>query len=315
MLRLPVLLMAGLVLGLLATACGGGGDGGQQRLVVAVQPTQASSEILEKSRPLEQFLESRLPGVDVEIYVPTSYAGLVEALRFGQAQVAFMSAWPSYLAVSLADAQLVLAEVREVIHDDRKVEAPYYYSYWVVRNDSPYQSLQEMRGKRACFPSPISTSGYVAPMGRLVELNLLSRPERGEVDPKQFFSEVIFGGGYQQCWQALRAGQVDVTVIAGDVSESLYREVLANTRILEQQGPVPSHGVVFSKDLQEPLRTQVLEAIEALGAPEHRDLMRQFISAIFVGFQRTTAQEHLGTLQQYLREAGLQYTERVTVGG
>lgn len=284
----------------------------KQRLVLAIQPTMAASEMLEKAKPLEQFLEAQLGGkVDVEVYVPTSYAAVVEALRFGQAQVAFMSAWPAQLAVQMAGAQVALAEVREVIHGQEKVEAPYYYSYWVVLKDSPYPDLASLQGKRACFPSPISTSGYVAPLGRLVELGYLTVAEGKEADPKAFFGEVLFGGGYAQCWQALKQGQVDVTIIAGDVSEKLYREVLAGTRFLEEQGPIPSHAVVVSKDLQEPLRTQVIAAIEGLGASEHRDLMRSFISSIFVRFQSTTAQEHLATLQRYLKLAGLKFTERL----
>lgn len=282
-----------------------------QRLVVAIQPTLTASEMLEKAKPLEQYLEGRLPGVDVEVYVPLSQAGVIEAVRFGQAHVAFMGAWPAMLAVTRADATLALAEVREVIHDDRKVEETYYYSYWIVPTGSPYTALDQLGGKSACFPSPVSGSGYVGPMGKLVELGLVNKPQQGEVDPKQFFREVIFGGGYSQCWTALKSGQVDVTVIAGDVSESLYREVLANTRVLEQQGPLPSHGVVLSKDLQEPLRSQAVSAIEGLGAPEYRDLMRSFISGIFVGFQRTNAQTHLGPFQSYLEKTGLAFTERL----
>lgn len=302
----PILVLVGLVL----AACGGSAPG-RERLVVAIQPTLASSEMLEKAKPLERFLEERLGNVDVEVYIPTSYAGVVEALRFGQAHVAFMSAWPAHLAVQLGGADLALAEVREVIHGDRKVEAPYYFSQWVVPTQSPYRSLAELRGKRACFSSPISTSGYVAPMGRLIELGLLPRPAKGEAEPKGFFGEVLFGGGYQQCWVALRAGQVDVTIIAGDVSERLYSEVLANTRTLEQQGPIPSHGVVLGKGLKEPLRSRTVEAIEALGAPEHRDLMRGFISSIFVGFRRASYQEHLGSLRQYLELSKLAFTERI----
>jgi len=294
----------------LSSACRSGPEA-KERLVLAIQPTLATSEVLEKAKPLERFLEERLGNVDVEVYTPTSYAGVVEALRFGQADVAFLSAWPAALAVQLAGADLALAEVREVIIDEKKVEAPYYFSYWVVPKDSPYRALTELRGKRACFASPISTSGYVGPVGRLIELGLVPRPEKGEADPKKFFGDAIFGGGYQQCWEALKSGQVDVTIIAGDVSEKLYNEVLANTRTLEKQGPLPSHGVVFSKDLKEPLRSRVVEAIEALGAPEHRPLMRGFISSTFVGFKRTTFQEHLGALRQYLELSGLKFTEKI----
>lgn len=281
------------------------------KLVIAVQPTFAVAEMMEKVKPLEAFLEERLGDVDVEIYIPLSQAGVIEALRFGHAQVAFLGPWAANLAVELAGAELGLAEVREVVFADRKSEATHYFSYWVVAASSPYRTLAEMRGKRACFPSPVSGSGYVAPLGRLLELNLLDRAAGSEADPKQFFGEVLFAGGYGQCWQALKSGQVDVSIIAGDVPEKLYNEVLANSRVLEQQGPLPSHAVLLSKELKEPLRSRAVEAIAALGAAEHRALMRQFISGLFIGFQKTDAATHLGAFRQYLGLTGLRFTERM----
>lgn len=311
-----------LILGSLLGGCAGSGSQespgqreGRAKLVVALQPTVAAAELLEKARSLETFLENELSStgekVDVEMYVPLSQAGVVEALRFGQAHAALMGSWPALLATELGGGELVLAEVREVMVDGEKREAPSYYSYWVVLRDSPYASLDVLRGKRVCFPSPVSSSGYLAPLARLVELGLLSRPEKGEVDPRQFFGEVIFGGGYAQCWESLRQGQVDVTVIAGDVPEKLYREVLAATRVLEKQGPLPSHGLVVSGELKEPVRSRVVEAFLKLNAPEHRNLMRQLVSGIFVRFERRTGEEHLGSLKGFLELTGLKFTERL----
>jgi phosphonate transport system substrate-binding protein len=285
---------------------------GQNKLVIAIQPTVASDEMLSKAKPLQQFIQKELGGkTNVEIYVPSSYAAVVESLRFGHAHMAFMSAWPAQLAVRLGGAEVALAEVRQVLHGKEKVDAPYYYSYWVVGPDSPYKDLPSLKGKTACFPSPISTSGFVAPMGRMVEMNLLQPGEGKEADPKAFFKEVLFGGGYGQCWQALKQGQVDTTIIAGDVPEKLYNEVLAGTRTIEQQGPIPSHAVVLSKELKDPLRARTVKTVTKLGAPEHRDLMRTFISSIFVGFKPTSANEHLGSLQKFLKLANLKYTERL----
>lgn len=284
----------------------------QGKLVVAIQPSVSSDDMLKKARPLEKFLRDGLGGkTDVQVYVPSSFAAVVESLRFGHAQVAFMSAWPAQLAVQLGGAEVALAEIREVLHGTKKVEAPYYFSYWIVQKDSTYQNLQALKGKTACFPSPISTSGYVAPIGRLVELNLIQTQEGKEADPKTFFKEVLFGGGYGQCWQALKQGQVDTTVIAGDVPEKLYNEVLGATRIIETQGPIPSHAVVLSKELKDPLRSRAVQTVIQLGAPDQRELMRSFISSIFVGFKPTTAAEHLGSLNRYLKLANLKFTERL----
>ena len=304
--------LCGLILSIASVALMPNSGIAQNKLVIAIQPTVVSDEMLAKAKPLQQFIEKGLGGkTKVEIYVPSSYAAVVESLRFGHAHMAFMSAWPAQLAVRLAGAEVALAEVRQVLHGKEKVDAPHYYSYWVVAPDSPHKDLRSLKGKSACFPSPISTSGFVAPMGRMVEMNLLQPGEGKEADPKAYFKEVLFGGGYGQCWQALKQGQVDTTIIAGDVPEKLYNEVLAGTRTIEQQGPIPSHAVVLSKELKEPLRARALQTVTQLGAPQHRDLMRTFISSIFVGFKPTTANEHLGSLQKFLKLANLKYTERL----
>jgi phosphonate transport system substrate-binding protein len=283
----------------------------QEKLVVAIQPSVSSDEMLKKAQPLEKFLRDGLGGkTDVQVYVPSSFAAVVESLRFGHAQVAFMSAWPAQLAVRLGGAEVRWLRSGKPFMNE-KVEAPYYFSYWIVQKNSSYQNLQALKGKTACFPSPISTSGYVAPIGRLAELNLIQTQERKEADPKTFFKEVLFGGGYGQCWQALKQGQVDTTVIAGDVPEKLYNEVLGATRIIETQGPIPSHAVVLSKELKEPLRSRAVQTVIQLGAPDQRELMRSFISSIFVGFKPTTAAEHLGSLNRYLKLANLKFTERL----
>jgi ABC-type phosphate/phosphonate transport system substrate-binding protein len=77
----------------------------QGKLVVAIQPSVSGDEMLKKAQPLEKFLREGLGGkTDVQVYVPSSFAAVVESLRFGPAQIAFMSAWPAQLAVQLGGA-------------------------------------------------------------------------------------------------------------------------------------------------------------------------------------------------------------------
>src|SRR5918998_4655013 len=246
-------------------------------VTIAIQPTAQAADIQAQGQQLEQFLEERT-GYDIQIYVPLSYAGAVEALRFGQADVAFMSAWPSYLAVNRANASLELAEVREVITNDTLTNATNYFSYWVTRPDSPANSLQDLRDMRAAFPSPRSTSGYVMPMYALVNQSLVQvDPEEG-VDPESFFSEVLFAGGYAQSWEALRNGVVDVSIIAGDVSEDLYFEVLNNTKVIHAQGPTPSHGVVFNNEIEPSVKDNIKAALLEIGNEESsRQIMVDFV--------------------------------------
>src|SRR5687767_10631257 len=111
--------LAGVLL-LTAGACSsnkvGGTPGAQatpaaSKIVIAVQPTNTPEQLAADAKGLEQFLTQRL-GRPVEIVFPTTYAGVIEALRFGHAHAAFMSAWPLSLAQRRANADVVLAEVR-----------------------------------------------------------------------------------------------------------------------------------------------------------------------------------------------------------
>lgn len=314
---LPLLLALGISASGFTTIQIAAASVGQQQeppntVTIAIQPTAQAADIQAQGQQLEQFLEERT-GYDIQIYVPLSYAGVVEALRFGQADVAFMSAWPSYLAVNRANASLELAEVREVIINNTLTDAPYYFSYWVTRPDSPANSLQDIRGMRAAFPSPLSTSGYVMPMYTLVNQSIIQVEAGEEVEPESFFSEVLFAGGYAQGWEALRNGAVDVSIIAGDVNEELYFEVLNNTKVIQEQGPIPSHGVVFNNDIDPTVKENLKSALLEIGNDDSsRQIMRDLVSAIFVGFQETTAEEHLASLNRALNATGLAFTEEIS---
>jgi len=276
-------------------------DPSKEVIVIALQPTSAPQNISAKGTELEAFLEDRMAGVDVQIYIPTDSTLVVASLKSGQAQAAFMGAWPAVLAGRETGSEIVLAERREVTIGSNATVETFYYSYYVSMADRGYDDLNDARGQKACYTSKTSTSGYLFPLARLIQTGRIAAPQAGTAaDPKGFFSEVTFAGSYQACWEALRQGHVDVGIIAGDVSRTLYDQVLAATDVLETNGPVPSHTVVFSKDFKDPLRTQLRDALLELGQPQHRALMRSLVSGIFVEFVVTDTQQHAAGLEQAL---------------
>lgn len=273
-------------------------------VTLALQPTDNAQAIAARASELERFLETTMAegGVDADVvvHVPLSAAGVVEALRFGHADVAMLSAWPATLAAERAGARIVLAEQREVMIGDDATVGPSYRSYHVVMRDSPHHTLADLKGATIAYSSPTSTSGYVFPLAKLVEEGLVARPTAGHpADPKEHFGEVIFAGGYRQAWEALRHGQVDVAVTAGDVPASLYQEVLSETRVVAEQGPIPSHAVVYAKDFTGAPADALTRAFLALKG-EHRDVMRELVSGIFVSFEETTTEAHVAGLASAL---------------
>ena len=286
------------------------------KIVLAIQPTDNADVIQNKAPEMERFLEARMKehGVeaDVEIYVPLSTVGVVEALRFGHADAAMMSAWPMVLANTKAGAEVALAEQREIIIGTEPQVQPYYYSYYVVLEDSPYQTLAELKGKSVAYTSPASTSGYIFPVAKLVEDGLIPAPAAGkEADPAAHFGKVHMAGGYGQAWEALKAGQVDVAVLAGDINAKLYNEVLNGTRIVATQGPVPSHGVVYAKDFQGSAASEALTKAFLDMKGDQKDLMRKLVSGIFVEFKETTTAEHTAGLAGAISATGLKFGDKL----
>ncbi|HWG91085.1 MAG TPA: PhnD/SsuA/transferrin family substrate-binding protein, partial [Candidatus Thermoplasmatota archaeon] len=130
-------------------------------------------------------------------------------------------------------------------------------------------------------------------------------------DPKEFFGEVVMAGSYDNAWKALQEGQVDVAVIAGDVKESTYRTVMNNTRVVETQGPVPSHAVVYAEDFKGTELANKLTAALLELKDDKQPLMRQLMSGIFVRFEETTSAEHGAGLKVALDRVGGDYGAKI----
>lgn len=300
-----------LVAAVLAAGCAApAAPAGKEKIVLAVAPTDNAAKIQASSAALEAFLEERT-GADVTIHIPLSYAGIVETMRFGHAHVAMLGAWPAQLAASRAGAEVVLAEKREVSIGDKAEVQPFYFSYYVVKKDSPIQTLADLRGKTVALTSPSSTSGYIYPIARLVELGLVkAAADKVEANPQEFFGKVVLAGSYAAAWEQLKSGKVDAAVIAGDVSAKLYREVLDETRVVEQQGPVPSHAVVFAKGLDPAVAAKLKAAFLDLKG-DKQQIMRDLVSGIFVEFTETTTEQHMGSLAKALELTGLKFGEKL----
>lgn len=276
-------------------------------VVVALQPT-TNPDVLAKVPALEALLEDTAAGrgldLDVTLVTPPDYESVIEGMRNGEIDGAFMPAWPAALANQQAGAEVVLAERREVFVGDDPIVMTFYYSHYIVPKDSPYQSLEELRGKRVAYTSTTSTSGYVFPVKELVDRDLIPAAATVPARPDAFFGEILMAGGYGKAWQKLEAGEADVAVLAGDISADLYNQIRANTRTLSTHGPIPSHGVVFAPHLQGAQREALL-ATFLESSPAQKELMREMVSATFVSYTPTTTRTHLSELQNALFDTGL----------
>ncbi len=65
-------------------------------LTIGFIPVEKADELTPKAQALEQFLESEL-GIDIEVVVPTNYETIIEGMRFGHIDAAFMDTGPAWI--------------------------------------------------------------------------------------------------------------------------------------------------------------------------------------------------------------------------
>lgn len=257
-----------LVAGIAAAVLGGGRRAlaaSAKNLTLAFIPQENPEKLLGDIEVVSSYL-GREVGVPVRGFVTSDHAAAVEALRNGDADISFMGALPFVIAEREIGAQVVLSELYR--------GSPTYTGRVFVRGDSGIASLADLRGKAIAFADPLSESGYLYPLQRFIEAGLL---ERGQ-DPKAFFGEVFFAGGYQQAMQAVATGLVEAA------AASQYAELLlspgqqAEVVWIAESDPIPSHVVIARPGLDAGLRSRFVAAMLRLNDPANSAMLKHLYS-------------------------------------
>ena len=87
---------------------------GITELTIGFIPSEKADELSPKAESLARFLENEFNGqVDVKIVVPSNYEIIIEGLKFGHIDAAFMDTGPGWIAHDRANSEVVMAEVKK----------------------------------------------------------------------------------------------------------------------------------------------------------------------------------------------------------
>ncbi|MFQ5941158.1 MAG: phosphate/phosphite/phosphonate ABC transporter substrate-binding protein [Nitrososphaerales archaeon] len=262
-----------------------------KKLVIGFIPTEKAEELTPKANDLEKYLEEKFRGrVDVEVLVPTSYESLMEGLRFGHVHAAFMDTGPGWIAYNKAGAEVVFSEV---------VNGKVYYQATVFAraDDDSINTIDDAVGKRVAFTSITGSSGFVRPVGTLVEMGLIEIEGNDVVALEaalgHAFKSYTFTGGYKSALELLVNGNVDVAFGADDAPQRfLTSEQQGKVKIVEKIGPVPSHVFVVGKDVPRIIKNVLVDAMIELNYEENNQILKKLYGA--EALLPTTTTMHIG---------------------
>ncbi|KQP41404.1 phosphonate ABC transporter substrate-binding protein [Methylobacterium sp. Leaf104] len=162
-------------------------------LTLAVIPAENASGTADRYAPMTAYLSKTL-GVPVKLRIANDYAAVIESQRAGNAQLAF------YGPASFARAVMTGVKIEPIVNQRHDNGASGYYSVIYVRADSPYRTIEDLKGKNLALVDPNSTSGNQAPR---FFLHKAGHP----VDT--VFGKTVYAGSHENAVLALVQGTVD----------------------------------------------------------------------------------------------------------
>lgn len=211
-----------------------------QKLVIALKANKNPEKMLSEKEALEKHLSAKLNRA-VEVLIPSDSSVVVESFRNGTLDLGYLSSTDAARNLDQNTASILLIHLKN--------GKPHYQSVWLSLKEKPYQSISELAGKPVAFASRSSTSGYLIPVWDLARKNHIG-PDRSLTD---YFSEVLYGTGYVSAVEKVLSGEVEVAAVSDYVfngdNKYLSDEQKSRLRIVQQQGPVPSHTLCIRSSI------------------------------------------------------------------
>ena len=226
-------------------------------LTIGISSGENETDAIARNQPYADYLSREL-GVPVKMIRGTDYAAVIEAMRSGHVQIA--SVGPAAYALARKVMGEEIAPVAVTLDQDGNLG---YYSVIAVRADSPYQTLEDIKGKSFAFADPNSTSGYAVPS------YYLSTELKTSAD--DYFSEVAFSGGHEQSVMALVNGTFEAVAThwrnetAGNIQTMEKKGLIqpGSTRIIWTSPVIPNTPVMINTTLPQELQDEFKAALMA----------------------------------------------------
>jgi phosphonate transport system substrate-binding protein len=226
-------------------------DGDPDEINFGIISTESQQNLQRQWEPFLEDMEEAL-GMPVNAFYASDYAGVIEAMRFGQVTVAWFGNASAMQAVDRAGGEIF---ARSVKLDGSQG----YYSHIITHVDSEMESLEDLLAHCGDgtidfgMGDPNSTSGFLVPSYYVFAQN--------DVNPQECFATVR-NANHETNLMAVANGQVHA---AANNSEQIARseanapDAAANIKVIWTSPLIPSDPLVMRSDLSDELKGAITE--------------------------------------------------------
>jgi len=255
----------------------------EKTLRLGVVPLESPSEMYRKFLPFSEYLTERL-GLEIELRVTVDFQETIRDLEDDRIDLAFMTP-TTYIEAKEACNARVIARAQ------RSERAPAHRAAIVVRDDSGYRSLSDLKGCSFAFGDERSTSSHLAPRAMLMEVGLGLDDLRAHE----------YLGHHDEVAEAVLRKEYD----AGGLMESVaFKYASQGLRILARSEEIAEFNICVSPFLAPPKEELLKRALFSLNVSDARG--RQVLESInpeYTAFIPATDQDY-DAVRQMLEKLG-----------
>lgn len=277
-----VLLSAMVAFGSFAAGCGGNSqEAGKKTFTIAYAPNESTTDSTDARSTLAKDL-GKVINMEVKEIQASDYTAIIEALRTGKADMAYMGA----LAVAMGAERAGVTPIVMKAPNGDKAQAVYHSVFVTQKNNSEINSIKDFKGKTIAFVDPDSTSGNLVPTSEIMK----AFPDLHLTNEKihtngEFFEAVSFSGKHQAGLQAVIKGDVDIVPISDQIMASEFKNGNADenaVKVVHSSAAIPAEAMVVSKTVNEDLKKTLTKFLVEYNNKDYFDKVIKKADARFV---------------------------------
>ncbi|WJV63984.1 phosphonate ABC transporter substrate-binding protein [Pectobacteriaceae bacterium CE70] len=238
---------------------------------------QNATQQIGDNQCVKDFLDKTL-NVDTKMRNASDYSGVIQGLLGKKIDLVLSMSPSAFASVYIKDPKAV--DIAGIAVDDTD-QSRGYHSVVIVKADSPYKKLEDLKGKAFGFADPDSTSGFLIP-------NHSFKKKFGGTTDNQynhFFSSTTFSGGHEQdilgVLNGQFAGAVTWTSMVGNYNTGYssgaftrlirmdHPDLMKQIRIIWESPLIPNGPVLVSNALPAAFKAKLIAAVKTLDKQDH----------------------------------------------
>lgn len=277
-----VLLSAMVAFGSFAAGCGGNSqEAGKKTFIIAYAPNESTTDSTDARSTLAKDL-GKVINMEVKEIQASDYTAIIEALRTGKADMAYMGA----LAVAMGAERAGVTPIVMKAPNGDKAQAVYHSVFVTQKDNNEINSIKDFKGKTIAFVDPDSTSGNLVPTSEIMK----AFPDLHLTNEKihtngEFFEAVSFSGKHQAGLQAVIKGDVDIVPISDQIMASEFKNGNADenaVKVVHSSAAIPAEAMVVSKTVNEDLKKTLTKFLVEYNNKDYFDKVIKKADARFV---------------------------------